>query len=274
MSTPQRVQQKPHFPLVQLQQIHDLVVLPCSSLKLLVGLVALPEVEERGAEGFHDPRYFFLKDAGAGVGVDKNDDLASEVSKSIEAEGVNTLQEGISSRHTIDGLGQPQFRGRIDDSDHSRDASASFHSDLTDLPALSEEATQCLEAGYFRQRILLFLLKLVNTVLLFHKFLPVIVDVVLIVIQQLGVFQSQLSGLPLPESLQIVHIPTILLVVLLEVHLLFLECLDDRVDLDEQFIASLDLLEEGPAERVADVKQVGISEVKQFLDSVVVALAG
>lgn len=99
-------------------------------------------------------------------------------------------------------------------------------------------------------------------------------DVVLKVIEQLGVFQSQLSGLSLPESLQIVHIPAILLVVFLEVHPLFLECLDNRVDLDEQFIASLDLLEEGPAERVADVKQVGISKVKQFLDSVVVALAG
>lgn len=151
MPTPQRVQQKSHFSLVQLQQIHDLVVLLSSSSQFLVGLVALPEVEERGAEGFHDPRNFFLKDASAGVGVDKNDDLASEVSESIEAEGVNTLKEGVSSGHTIDGLGQPQLRSRIDDSHHSRDASSSFHSDLPDLPALSEEVTKRLETGYFRQ---------------------------------------------------------------------------------------------------------------------------
>lgn len=107
MSAPERGQQKTHFSLVELQQIHDLVVLPRPSFELLVGLVALPEVEERGAEGLHDPCYLFLEDSSARVGVDKDDDFASEVPQSFEAEVVYTLQEGVSSRHTVNGLGEP-----------------------------------------------------------------------------------------------------------------------------------------------------------------------
>lgn len=120
----------------------------------------------------------------------------------------------------------------------------------------------------------MFFLKFVNAVLFFHELLPVVVDVVLVVIEQFGLFESELPCLSLPQSLQVLHVSAVLLVVLLEGHLLLPEGLDDGVDLDEEFVASLDLLEEGAAEGVADVEEVGVAEVQQLLDRVVVALAG
>lgn len=91
-------------------------------------------------------------------------------------------------------------------------------------------------------------------------------------VQQLLLVEAVLPGLRLPQRVQVLHVGAVLLVVLLEVQPLLPERLDDGADLDEQLIASLDLLEEGTRERVTDVQQVRVSQRQQLLHRVVVAL--
>lgn len=68
-----------HFPLVELKQVHYLVVLLCSSPQLELRLVLLPEEEEGSTECLHYSCYLFLKHSCIRVGIDQNHHLTSEV---------------------------------------------------------------------------------------------------------------------------------------------------------------------------------------------------
>ena len=46
MPTSKGLQKLAHFSLIQLQKIHDFVVLPCTALELFLGLVLLSKLEQ------------------------------------------------------------------------------------------------------------------------------------------------------------------------------------------------------------------------------------
>ena len=50
-----------HFSFVEFQQIDNFIELLSASFDLLLSLVSLFELEERGAEGFHYPRQFLFQ---------------------------------------------------------------------------------------------------------------------------------------------------------------------------------------------------------------------
>ncbi len=102
--------------------------------------------------------------------------------------------------------------------------------------------------------------------------MPLLLDFVLVVVQQFLLVEAVLPRLRLPQRMQVLHVRAVLFVVLLEVQSLLPERLDHRVDLDEQLVASLDLLEKRARERVADVQQMRVSQGQQLLHGVVVAL--
>lgn len=117
-------------------------------------------------------------------------------------------------------------------------------------------------------------LQLINSILLLHELVPVLVDLVLVVVQQLGLLQAQLPGLPIPERVEIVNVGPIHLVVLLEGYLFLLEGLHHRVDFDEQLVASLDLGEEWSVQGVPNVEEMCVAHLQDFLDGVVEVLSG
>lgn len=74
--------------------------------------------------------------------------------------------------------------------------------------------------------------------------------------------------------LQVGDVCGIQLVVLLELDLFLFECLGHGTHFDEELVDSFLLIEEGSIERVADVDDVGFTDGDDFLDGLIVVLAG
>ena len=78
----------------------------------------------------------------------------------------------------------------------------------------------------------------------------------------------------MPAVDEIVHVGGVGLVVFLEEHVFLFECIGHCPDLEEEFIDSFFLVEEGAIQGVADVHDMGFTQGQEFLYRVVVVLAG
>lgn len=73
----------------------------------------------------------------------------------------------------------------------------------------------------------------------------------------------------MPKLWELLYVVRVLLVILLNFDFFFLHGLDDGVDLLMELVASFDLRIEGPTDRISDINDVNVAEVKQLLDRLI-----
>jgi hypothetical protein len=96
---------------------------------------------------------------------------------------------------------------------------------------------------------------------------------ILEVVEQSTRIEAVLLCLVFPELLQIFHVGRFHLVVLFKSQAFFFERVGHQTDLDQELVTSLYLLKVWTVQGIADIVEVGVSQVKQLLDGVVVVFA-
>ena len=93
-------------------------------------------------------------------------------------------------------------------------------------------------------------------------------------VQQLAFFDALLGRQAVPAMLEVGDVGGVVLVVLLEADLFFLQRLGHGAQFGQQLVDPFLLVEEGADEGVSDVDDVGLSDGDQLLDGLIVVLSG